>query len=529
MKKNICILLMVTLTACMLFGCNFKGSLPEIEVNSTSPDEMISSDTELPDVAISSEYEELLFEDPGFEKDPIDHIGYFTTESTTPNVYAVIYQNGDMYVYGNGRCGRGYADVDYEIKGSHDSYTVNYRKNTNTVMRGYITISDRDSVKKLIVKPGVVNIGATEFLQCTNLTSVESTSVMQIEKAAFAGCTSLEEYVALPNSDDGKDEVHIIGEAAFLECKSLKQVNFTNLGDIGKTAFGLCSSLETFTVPKTVIKIGENAFAYCDSLESFVFEGDKPELADSIFEGTEATVYIPKDNDTWEDELTIDDNGKWHGGKMQLALYDPEKGIAFASFVDESTDIDSEKKSDTNSDRAVESESKQEEKPVESVDWKALYKEFLSGYTSQMGYKFGLLYIDEGDVPELVITQTIIGNGSGTLYTIYNGEVKDVGGVSAYGTFYYKEKGNLMMGYSLRQGYNSTGFTSIIDGQREYVHTFFDNSLSGENPVVYKMDDQEISKSEYDQKIKDLQQGMTVCDFSTLPDITDANIAGSIG
>lgn len=82
-----------------------------------------------------------------------------------------------------------------------------------------------------------------------------------------------------------------------------------------------------------------------------------------------------------------------------------------------------------------------------------------------------------------------------------------------------------MMGYSLSRGYNSTG----ADGEREYVHTFFDNSLSGENPIVYKIDEQEVSKSEYDQKKSELEKNMSVLTLDSLPDVNDANIAAQIG
>ena len=110
-------------------------------------------------------------------------------------------------------------------------------------------------------------------------------------------------------------------------------------------------------------------------------------------------------------------------------------------------------------------------------------------------------------------------------YRWTEGQVKDLGAVSGYGSFYYKEKGNLMMGYSLSRGYNSTG----ADGEREYVHTFFDNSLSGENPIVYKIDEQEVSKSEYDQKKSELEKNMSVLTLDSLPDVNDANIAAQIG
>ena len=541
MKKTLSMGLSVLLAAGMLSGCSFKGEMPDINeivsISDNGSDKVSSTENKdnepAPATAVSrvSSRAESSFNipEPTFEDEKIEYNDEFVSHGDNENgslVYAVIYESGNMYVYGKGTTwGADNVSVGVTDNGSSLGFRMSANTTTSRSSIQKDISSFKDDVVLLKIDSNVMEIGPCAFMSYDSLVGVSALTVEKIGKGAFADCNSLETYIALSDTVVGHDIYTSVDDSAFADCHKLKLVDIKNLTSVGDSSFAFCKSLDHFNVPKSVTEIGEYAFASCGTIDQFVFECDKPKLADNIFRETEATVYIPKDNDTWKDELDHNDDDLWHGGKVKIKLYDPEKGIESAVDAGENTDTASktELHTDVESGSEVDSE---EQKPV---DWKTLYKNQLLEYTSQVGYKFGLLYIDEDDIPELVVTQTALGPGTGSLYTIYDGKIKSIGSVSAYGTFYYKEKGNLMMGYSLRQGYNSTGFTSIIDGEREYVHTFSDNSLSGESTIVYKMDDQEISKSEYDQKLNELQQGMSVSEFSSLPDVTDANIAAALG
>ncbi len=59
-----------------------------------------------------------------------------------------------------------------------------------------------------------------------------------------------------------------IGNRAFLDCKSLKQIIIPeSVKKIGKNAFENCSNLQQVTIPKSVVCIGHSAFSGCQSLK----------------------------------------------------------------------------------------------------------------------------------------------------------------------------------------------------------------------------------------------------------------------
>ncbi len=526
MKKKVIILALSLLLS--LSGCH---SNEEKEV-SISPD----SDTYEYESDLRSENSSDSESAPQTESLPFDEVtkpletGSFGRQDD--NVICSLYGNGHLYVYGEGKMRTRSLSIDYNLNkdtdhGKSQSYAVGASSgkgsisgnNSQPPLQKFYT-NDKH-ITDIYIQDGVTDISIGAFAWCRDLASVEiPDSVTEIGDFSFFHCDSLESIV-IPSS------VTSIGDGTFICCYSLNDVELNDgIDRIGEAAFLECDSLNSIEIPESVKAIGEDAFASCRNLESIIFKGDKPSLAENIFYDVNAALYYPEDNESWKNVKDEISSGKWHDGEIRFIAYDPEKGIPDEGIPDEGIPDEDEPESETDSEEKKSSDS---EKAPEPADWRSLYRDLLSDYAAQPGYHFGLLYIDEDDIPELVVTQTLVGNGSGTLYTIYDNEVKSVGGVSAYGTFYYKEKGNLMMGYSLRQGYNSTGFTSIIDGERQYVHTFSDNALSGESPIVYKMDDQEISKSEYDQKINELKSGMTTCEFGSLPDVNNSNITAKLG
>ena len=59
-----------------------------------------------------------------------------------------------------------------------------------------------------------------------------------------------------------------IGNRAFFQCQSLKNINFPNsLKTIGKFAFTSCSNLEEITLPNSLESIDESAFSACTALK----------------------------------------------------------------------------------------------------------------------------------------------------------------------------------------------------------------------------------------------------------------------
>ena len=73
-----------------------------------------------------------------------------------------------------------------------------------------------------------------------------------------------------------------------------------NVAHIGKNAFTKCFSLETITIPGSIISIGENAFNGCSSLSTILFTGNRPCIEINAFDETSKCIgYYYPNNSGW--------------------------------------------------------------------------------------------------------------------------------------------------------------------------------------------------------------------------------------
>jgi len=109
------------------------------------------------------------------------------------------------------------------------------------------------------------------FRAFTSLRSVTAKNVTLIGNFAFADCTSLRN-VDFPRvgTEGSPSDIHI-GKYAFAGCTELKEVKFNSAAVIGGYAFKDCTSLSKIDFPE-VLKIEENAFQGCKSLANVFFE-----------------------------------------------------------------------------------------------------------------------------------------------------------------------------------------------------------------------------------------------------------------
>ncbi len=174
-----------------------------------------------------------------------------------------------------------------------------------------------DSVKKVVIPEGVKSIGASAFLDCSNLESVilpnslesvgssafdysfsingtlynegkylgnnenpymyflgmyggfEGTTLDLHEDTRFIGDGALDWHQTLEiiNIPDG---VVSIGDKAFENCSNLRAVNisnYSNLTNIGNSAFYGCSHLTDISIPDGIEMVGMYAFDNCDQLQ----------------------------------------------------------------------------------------------------------------------------------------------------------------------------------------------------------------------------------------------------------------------
>lgn len=132
------------------------------------------------------------------------------------------------------------------------------------------------TVKKVVIEPGITNIGKGAFTLNNDLKEVFiASTVKSINKYAFYKCTKLQKVTM-------KEGLKIIDKGAFQGCASLKTINIPEgVTTIDEDAFSLCSSLQKITMKKGIKTIGFNAFVGCDSLKTISI----PEGVTTIDEG----------------------------------------------------------------------------------------------------------------------------------------------------------------------------------------------------------------------------------------------------
>ena len=126
---------------------------------------------------------------------------------------------------------------------------------------------------------GVTSIGTNAFIDCKSLKDVEiPASVTSIGAGAFANCSSLTNIV-IPDSVTG------ISNAVFGGCSSLTNIVIPdNVTSIGDNAFSGCNSLTKIEFPDSLTSIGEGAFMDCSSLTNIVVPDNVTSIGTCAFE-----------------------------------------------------------------------------------------------------------------------------------------------------------------------------------------------------------------------------------------------------
>lgn len=90
-----------------------------------------------------------------------------------------------------------------------------------------------------------------------------------------------------------KDEVKIICDSAFQDCKHIREINFPKyLEVIEENAFKDCSGLTEITIPTLVSTIGNSAFASCYNIKKVSIEGALQVIPNYCFAGCMALTEI---------------------------------------------------------------------------------------------------------------------------------------------------------------------------------------------------------------------------------------------
>ena len=193
----------------------------------------------------------------------------------------------------------------YEITDDLYNYAITYRKNPE-LQKGATIVID-DSVK---------TIGEAAFIYCRSFKNIILPSNLEeIGRHAFNECTSLER-ILIP------DSVTSIGSSAFEECTSLTEIVLPkNLTYIPNRLLCNSVSLKNIEIPSGVTEIGIEAFAGCKSLTEIKIPASVIEIYNRAFENCQSmkNIFVDEDNENFK---SIDGNLYDKAGKtfIQYAI-----------------------------------------------------------------------------------------------------------------------------------------------------------------------------------------------------------------
>lgn len=141
----------------------------------------------------------------------------------------------------------------------------------------YNAFAECKNLKEIVMR-GVHIIGEYAFYNCVSLKDVKFSPLLkEIKTGVFLGCESLE-TIFLP------DSLNVLGNDVFSGCTNLKNVRLgNNLTTIGGFAFDQCEALQVIDIPDSVKVLGRDAFDNCTSLSKVTIGVGLRELRPALF------------------------------------------------------------------------------------------------------------------------------------------------------------------------------------------------------------------------------------------------------
>lgn len=149
----------------------------------------------------------------------------------------------------------------------------------NAPMPDYTTttppwVKYKDSIKHLVIEPGITHIGAQCFQYFSKIETVSLPStVTSIGNAAFYKCSSIRE-IRLPST------VKTMGKQVFDHCTKLASIEIPEgVSVLDESVFNCCEAMEYVIIPKSVTRIGNSAFNGCYALTDVYYNGSASDWA----------------------------------------------------------------------------------------------------------------------------------------------------------------------------------------------------------------------------------------------------------
>ncbi len=143
-------------------------------------------------------------------------------------------------------------------------------------------------------------------------------------------------------------------------------------------------------------------------------------------------------------------------------------------------------------------------------NWKTAYNKYLKNvyddcdpnefeFTDQMS--FGFAYINDDNIPELLVAEGTAQASMVRVVTYVNGKVVEVGEYGSVGAFEYVEKGSLIASSRYGHGNHSgTLYSMSDDGSAKELFSFFSTLPSEDGNYSCEVNDQKVSYDEYEKQ-----------------------------
>ena len=141
----------------------------------------------------------------------------------------------------------------------------------------------------------------------------------------------------------------------------------------------------------------------------------------------------------------------------------------------------------------------------EMQDWQAAYAKYIEDFKWKEGAKYSLIYVDEDDIPELLIDDAGGESYGCLILTFYNG-VTDVLQTWRRG-FTYIEKGNLLNNSSGIMGHYHDRIWTIENGKWVYVtggELFMTMGENNREYFNYEWEGEPVEEEEYEEKLAEV-------------------------
>lgn len=132
----------------------------------------------------------------------------------------------------------------------------------------------------------VESIGECAFANCSSLKEVNfGDRIGYLSNGAFLGCTGFVK-LTLPKN------ITYIGCECFRDCTNLSEIKMEGVREIDHNAFEYCSNIYEISLPETLYHISQNAFSFCVNLKKVEFGNKSVDIDEKAFENTSNLTFV---------------------------------------------------------------------------------------------------------------------------------------------------------------------------------------------------------------------------------------------